>query len=411
MKISRVMQMVEIFSRAKIPVFIWGPPGAGKSQLVRQLTEIEHFDNGEKNSLFGYKVIDRRLSNFQPSDLKGLPREYKGKLDFLLPEFFPESEESFTNKNEGIDYSIPNDGKIILFLDEFNLANQQVQGASYQIILDRMIDGRHLHDDVYVIAAGNVPPTDDTDAQTIVQDISEALLKRFAHIPLDQDHQEQLKYFGKAGMDSMIVDFFKENHELFKYKTTRLPFSYSEQSGRQVEYVSRTFSKLHESERADANVLANIVSSIMLDRAGSLYAAWVQQKEFAPTGEEICKNGASAENQRMFKKWTETGQLALLNKSYNNVIQYLNKLEDEDNHLYSKLVDEHEKNPYNSMVYHICSGLIVNMPRDMMLKVMKPKGIEPGSSETIVAALLSKFYKNIIEELDARLNGVKQFSI
>ena len=49
--------------KKKRPIFIWGPPGIGKSEIVHQIgSEI-------KKSL----VIDIRLSLWEPTDIKGIP--------------------------------------------------------------------------------------------------------------------------------------------------------------------------------------------------------------------------------------------------------------------------------------------------------------------------------------------------
>ena len=46
----------------KRPVFLWGPPGVGKSELVADLTA----------ELGGY-TIDLRLGQMDPTDIRGIP--------------------------------------------------------------------------------------------------------------------------------------------------------------------------------------------------------------------------------------------------------------------------------------------------------------------------------------------------
>jgi len=46
----------------KRPVFIWGPPGIGKSDIVHQIGEA-----------LDAHVIDVRLSLWEPTDIKGIP--------------------------------------------------------------------------------------------------------------------------------------------------------------------------------------------------------------------------------------------------------------------------------------------------------------------------------------------------
>lgn len=48
--------------KVKRPVFMWGPPGVGKSDIVSQLGQ-------ELNA----HVIDIRLSLWEPTDIKGIP--------------------------------------------------------------------------------------------------------------------------------------------------------------------------------------------------------------------------------------------------------------------------------------------------------------------------------------------------
>jgi MoxR-like ATPase len=47
---------------AKIPTFIWGSPGVGKSSLVQQIANEKKMD-----------FIDLRLSLLDPTDLRGIP--------------------------------------------------------------------------------------------------------------------------------------------------------------------------------------------------------------------------------------------------------------------------------------------------------------------------------------------------
>ena len=47
----------------KRPLFLWGPPGIGKSDIVAQI--CESFTNSY--------LIDIRLSLWEPTDIKGIP--------------------------------------------------------------------------------------------------------------------------------------------------------------------------------------------------------------------------------------------------------------------------------------------------------------------------------------------------
>ena len=48
--------------RSQRPIFLWGPPGIGKSDIVHQIGEGMEAP-----------VIDVRLSLWEPTDIKGIP--------------------------------------------------------------------------------------------------------------------------------------------------------------------------------------------------------------------------------------------------------------------------------------------------------------------------------------------------
>ncbi|MDT1857465.1 ATP-binding protein, partial [Acinetobacter baumannii] len=63
----------------------------------------------------------------------------------------------------------------LLFLDELPNAPAAVQNVTYRLILDRMIGQKHLHENVFIVAAGNK----DTD-NCHTESLSSALISRMA---------------------------------------------------------------------------------------------------------------------------------------------------------------------------------------------------------------------------------------
>jgi hypothetical protein len=116
------------------PLFLWGPPGIGKSELVE----------GIANDLNGL-MIDLRLGQMEPTDIRGIPFYNKdiGKMDWAPPVELPDEETA-------AQYPI-----VVLFLDELNSAAPSVQSAAYQLILNRRIGKYKLPDNVVMVAAGN----------------------------------------------------------------------------------------------------------------------------------------------------------------------------------------------------------------------------------------------------------------
>jgi hypothetical protein len=120
--------------KVKRPVFLWGPPGIGKSELVEGIAEE-----------LGGLMIDLRLGQMEPTDIRGIPfyNKEKNVMEFAPPIDLPDAETA-------AQYPI-----VVLFLDEMNSAPASVQSAAYQLILNRRVGKYVLPDNVVMVAAGN----------------------------------------------------------------------------------------------------------------------------------------------------------------------------------------------------------------------------------------------------------------
>ena len=121
--------------KKKRPIFLWGPPGIGKSDIVGQIT----------NSLPKSHLIDIRLSLWDPTDIKDMPyySANDNTMKWAPPVELPDEEFAAQFDN------------IVLFLDEMNSAAPAVQSAAYQLILNRRVGTYKLPDNVLIVAAGN----------------------------------------------------------------------------------------------------------------------------------------------------------------------------------------------------------------------------------------------------------------
>ena len=120
--------------KIKRPIFLWGGPGIGKSDVVRQIAKT-----------INAHVIDIRLSLWEPTDIKGIPyfNSNSKSMEWSSPSELPDEKMSKKYKN------------IILFLDEMNSAAPSVQAAAYQLILNRKVGTYELPENVVIVAAGN----------------------------------------------------------------------------------------------------------------------------------------------------------------------------------------------------------------------------------------------------------------
>jgi len=180
MTISEAKEKIRgiIKNNLKLPVMLWGPPGIGKSQCVKQLSDE-----------FKIGFIDLRLSLLNPVDLRGLPvvdREAH-KARWLEPEFLPNGKDQ---------------PKGILFLDEINLAPLSVQAAAYQLILDRRLGNYRLPDGWQIVAAGNR----ETDNANVVK-FPAPLANRFIHIDIEPDFDCWKAWALQNKIDERVISF------------------------------------------------------------------------------------------------------------------------------------------------------------------------------------------------------------
>ncbi len=188
----------------EIAILISGNHGIGKSAIVRQVAQF-----------LGIPCVDFRLSQNDVGDLKGMPFHIKGRTVFAPPEFFPLKEadaielKELLNLTEDISLGRYGD-KGILFLDEINRANREVQQAAFELVLDRRLNLRSLPPGWRVVAAIN-----GDDSIYTVNAMEPAFLSRFALINLQPTIQEWLSWAeGEGHIHDAIVQFIRKNPDL-----------------------------------------------------------------------------------------------------------------------------------------------------------------------------------------------------
>lgn len=158
LNLEQVESILETVLKTNIVPFLWGPPGVGKSSLIKAVA-----DKGQ------YKLIDLRLSLLSPIDFRGLPviNKEEKQADWYPPAFLPK----YNEKEKGI-----------LFLDEINLAPLATQHAAYQLILDKRVGEYRFPPHWFIIAAGNR----ETDKANVYR-LPAPLANRFIHFDIYPD--------------------------------------------------------------------------------------------------------------------------------------------------------------------------------------------------------------------------------
>jgi MoxR-like ATPase len=208
MKAKVLKDTLKELIKAKLPVFVWGSPGIGKSSIVKQIAKEENLE-----------FIDLRLSLLDPTDLKGIPFFDSSSKEAIWaePEFLPKDKNSSG----------------ILFLDEINTAPPSVQAAAYQLILDRKIGSYELPSNWAIIAAGNR-----ASDRGVVYKMPSPLLNRFVHLELDVDFKNWKNWAYENSINPLIIAFLEQdNSKLFTFEPEEMQNAFA--TPRSWEYVDK----------------------------------------------------------------------------------------------------------------------------------------------------------------------------
>jgi hypothetical protein len=194
------------------PVMLWGPPGVGKSQIVAQI--------GARHDV---PVIDIRLSQMEPSDLRGIPFRTGEHVEWATPAILPDAQR---HGEEGI-----------LFLDEITSAPPSVSAAAYQLILDRRLGEYEVPDGWAIFAAGNRQGD-----RGVTYTMPAPLANRFSHFEFETNLDDWVAWAYANGIDERVIGFLRFRPELlFDFDPAHNPVAFP--SPRSWEFAHRGLQK------------------------------------------------------------------------------------------------------------------------------------------------------------------------
>jgi len=280
-----------------ITPFIWGKPGVGKSQSVKQLADE-----------YGIGFIDLRLSQLESADVRGIPIPdmKEGISKWLPPEFLP---------FEGIKKFEGTSG--ILLLDEFNRARPDVLQAAFQLVLDRQVGIHKILDSWFIVAAGNLGDQDRTD----VVEMDSALKNRFIHFNVEPDLNSWLEWANISGVHTDIINFIQG-------KPSYLYHIANEDDN--IFVTPRSWEKFSDilnqnSDMDPASITATIGPDIINGAAG-FFIKYLESKEIV-SGQDIVTKYNQKTVQRKVKAM-QRDQIYALNNDIVDYILKLKKIED-----------------------------------------------------------------------------------
>jgi len=235
-----------------LPIFLWGPPGIGKSDLMKQIGAEQ-----KRN------VIDVRLALWEPTDIKGIP-------------YFDSNADTMKWAPPGELPAELNDTSI-LFLDELNSAAPAVQAAAYQLILDRRVGTYKLPDGVSIVAAGNR----ESD-KGVTYRMPKPLSNRFSHLEMQAEFAPWMEWAVANRINPAVIGFlttFKD--ELFDRNLGGASRAFC--TPRTWTYVSRIMDQKNVSE----DVLMNLVAGTIGEGAALKFKAQRQVSGKLPNPEDV----------------------------------------------------------------------------------------------------------------------------
>jgi len=259
--LAQAKEMVIDCLFAKLVPMVVGSPGMGKSAIIKQIAK-------ELN----LKLIDLRLAQCDPTDLLGFPGvdEETGKASYRPMDTFPLKGDKIPEGYDGW----------LIFLDEMNGADKDVQKACYKTIYDQMVGNVPLHERCVIAAAGNL----DTD-NAIVEELSTALQSRMIHMQVSIDNQQWLDWASKNHIDFRVRAYVRwRPNNLFNFNPDHDDKTFA--CPRTWEFTSRLIRGKEKLEYTDKALLAGTVG----EGVGREFAGFCDIIDQLPTIESITRS-------------------------------------------------------------------------------------------------------------------------
>lgn len=303
-----------------VPAMLWGPPGVGKSEVVKQVAHQmdiakygpvaanlrRNLRNWNPRNQFG--LIDFRATLRDPVDLRGLPLvdAKSGTTRWLAPDELPQVDR---DGEEGI-----------LFLDELPNAAQSMQAACFGLVLDRQIGEYRLPKGWVPVAAGNR-----MSDRAAAQRMPTALRNRFAHFEVEADLAAWADWALANGVAPEVVAFVKFRpallHVMPKGEENAFP-------------TPRAWAKVAKMVDKPNVVRQHIVASLVGDGPSAEFEGFLRVFRHLPDIQQILADPMKAKlppSNEPAAIWATCGAIAKLatRANFANVLKYASRLPNE----------------------------------------------------------------------------------
>ena len=246
---KQFMKAMQVCINAKVPAWVWGQAGVGKSSIIRSVAKALNRDH-----------IDVRPTMMDPVDM-GIPFIDGGVCRRAIPSWLP------THDNT------------LVAIEELPDAPMSVQCALYQLVLERKLGDYDLPGGAYVCATGNRAEDGGNYNQPPAP-----LLNRFLHINLESSF-DSWKDWAING-DNMkvelvapkpispsirpeIIGFFEFRKELLVAQPNKSEFAFC--TPRSVEMLSRIMD-----QQPDADIAGELINGCIGQGTGTEFLGFMR---------------------------------------------------------------------------------------------------------------------------------------
>jgi len=248
--------LIHVIERQR-PMFIAGPPGIGKSDIVAEVARMQR-----------RPLIDIRLPLLEATDIRGLPhlvdvtiRDADGNI-VVSEQGVPLTEKVFKWSNPTDLPTDPN-SRALVFFDEMSAAPPSVQAATYQLILNRKIGTYELPKDVVIIAAGNR-----VKDKGVAYNMPTPLANRFVHATLHVDFDDWQEWAMKNRVHKDVVGYLTfQPGDLFDFDPRRESYAFA--TPRSWSFVSDLlYERQEDGSLVDTALPADIMGDLIKGTVG-----------------------------------------------------------------------------------------------------------------------------------------------
>jgi hypothetical protein len=287
---TKLKRRLILAEKAKRPMIIRGGPGIGKSDIFKAHAEmrakqlggilwrphmIGNVSGDELENAYGY--IDSRVLYFDPTDLKGFPAvDLEKQMSYWLP---PGQFPLQRNVDAG---HVPAQGE--WNFEELPSAPPAVQAATYQVMLDREINGEPIADGWFMVATGNR-----LGDKGVVSRMPSPLVSRYWHLQLEVSVDQWVEWAMPFGIDERLIAFFKFRPEtLMSFDPAKWEQDTPYCCPRTAHILSDLMDAWYETETSKIEL--DIVQAAVGEAVGSEIYAYLSLFEKLPDIDDIFKD-------------------------------------------------------------------------------------------------------------------------